>query len=328
MSTATETNTSAEKHVRIEGIDKHVSSLALGTAFYRLDTRDTWFDILDTFLELGGTVIDTGRCYIESEEVIGSWLESRVVRDKVVLMTKGGHGDGLGVESGDFTATIEEELATSLECLRTGYVDMYMLHRDSPKVPVAEIMDCLNTRIKQGKTCSLGASNWEYDRITEADAYARNHTLTEFSIVSNNITLAVPEVPFYPGLVWVDARGEEWHRKTGIPLVVWSSQARGFFTGQYTPDSISIHDEFTTRMVEVYWTEDNIERLRRAEHLGKKKGGYSATQIALAWLLQKPFPLLPIVGAHSPAELRSCFQALSIQLTPQETAWLNLEIND
>jgi aryl-alcohol dehydrogenase-like predicted oxidoreductase len=317
---------SADNSVTITGIDKHVSSLALGTAFYRLDTCDAWFDILDTFLELGGTVIDTGRCYIESEEVIGRWMESRGVRDEVVLMTKGGHGNGLGVESGDFAATIEEELATSLERLRTGYADMYMLHRDSPTVPAAEIMDCLNTGIKQGKTHSLGASNWEYDRITEANAYAHDHNLAEFSIVSNNITLAVPEAPFYPGLVWVDARGEEWHRKTGIPLVIWSSQARGFFTGRFTPDTISSEDEFTTRMVEVYWTEGNIERLRRAECLGKKKGGYSATQIALAWLLHKPFPLIPIVGAHSPSELKSCFQALSIQLTPQETTWLNLEI--
>ncbi len=49
------------------------------------------------------------------------------------------------------------------------------------------------------------------------------------------------------------------------------------------------------------------------------------TFIALAWLLHKPFPLVPIVGPHSKSELESCFQALALRLTKLETAWLNLE---
>ncbi len=81
-------------------------------------------------------------------------------------------------------------------------------------------------------------------------------------------------------------------------------------------------------MVEVYGTDDNLERLRRAQELGETKGGYSAIQIALAWLLHKALPLVPIVGARNQRELASCFQAVSIQLSPQEAAWLNLEDRD
>lgn len=318
-----------ERCIMIERINKRISKLALGTAFYRLDNKATWFDILDEFLEQGGTVIDTGRHYGKSEDVLGLWMESRGVRDRVILTTKGGFGKGWGLGIDDFPATIQRELTTSLEHLRTEYVDVYMLHRDSPTVPVAEIMDCLNAELDCGRVHSLGASNWEYDRIAEANDYACGHNLKGFSVVSNNISLAVPTEPFYPGLVSVDKTGEKWHRQTGIPLLAWSAQARGFFTGRYTSQMCTaapdVLDKFTARMVEVYCTDDNFERLRRAAELGERKGGYSATQIALAWLLHKPFPLVPIVGPHNKEELKSCFQAVSVRMTRQETAWLNLE---
>lgn len=138
-----------------------------------------------------------------------------------------------------------------------------------------------------------------------------------------------PPGPFYPGLVSTDKSGEGWHLKTNIPLFSWSSQARGFFTGRYEPqmrDRIEkIEDGFTKRMIEVYCTEENFERLRRAKELGQKKGGYSAVQIALAWVLHRPFTVLPIVGPHTEEELASCVAVLSIKVTEPEIRWLNLE---
>ena len=71
-------------------------------------------------------------------------------------------------------------------------------------------------------------------------------------------------------------------------------------------------------MVEVYCTDANVERLRRARALSQAKGGRSATEIALAWLLHKPFPTIPIVGPHSVTELESCFSATEIELTESE----------
>ena len=327
-----ERDRNAEKQIAIEGINKRLSRPALGTAFYRLESRDTWFGILDDFLEQGGTVIDTGRRYGESEEVVGLWMESRGVRDRMVVSTKGGHGDFHGLGRNEFTVTIEAELTTSLERLGTEQVDLYMLHRDSPTVPVAEIMDCLNAQLNRGRIGALGASNWEYDRVVEANQYACDHNLKGFSVVSNSIALAMPTEPFLSGLVYARKADERWHQQTGVPLIVWSSQARGFFTGRFTPEmrtaATNVQDAFTARMVEVYGTDDNFERLRRAAELGETKGGYSATQIALAWLLHKPFPLLPIVGPHNRAELKSCFQAVSVQMTRQEAQWLNLEGED
>ncbi len=315
--------------VKIAEIDKRSSELALGTAFYNLAEKDTWRSILDDFLEYGGTLIDSAHNYGDSEEVIGLWMESRGVRDKIILITKGGHGEGYGLEAENFSRTIKQELTESLEHLRTDYIDLYMLHRDSPLLPVGEIIEYLNTELADGRVHALGASNWGYERLSEANEYAYKHNLTGFAVVSNNISLAVPTAPFYPGLISVGKDGERWHEETGIPLIVWSSQARGFFTGCYSPQVLGslgqIEDRFAVRMIEIYGTDENFERLRRAKELGQRKGGYSATQIALAWLLHKPFPLIPIVGPHTREELRSCFEATSIKLSESEVKWLNLE---
>ena len=104
-----------------------------------------------------------------------------------------------------------------------------------------------------------------------------------------------------------------------FPLMPWSSQARGFFSGQFTPDNRE--DE---NMVRVYYNDDNFERLKRAEELGEKKG-YSAIQIALAYVLHQPFPIFPIIGPAKLEELGSSLGALVIELSDDETRWLNLD---
>jgi len=311
----------------VSGLDKVVSTLVLGTAFYRLDAKQQWFDLLDAFLLLGGTAIDTARQYGESEAVIGEWMQSRGVRDQMVVITKCGHGDGqLPVHN--FHGVVGQELETSLHHLRTDHVDVYMLHRDNPSLPVGEVIERLNAEIDARRVRALGASNWAYARVDEANKYAREQGAKAFAVVSNNLSLAVPTAPFYPGLVSVDEAGERWHQETGIPLMPWSAQARGFFTGRYAPElrgrAGSTGNGFTSRMIEVYGTDENLERLRRAQDLGQKRGGYSATQVALAWVLHKAFPVVPIVGPHTRAELQSCVEATSLELSDDDLKWLNL----
>jgi aryl-alcohol dehydrogenase-like predicted oxidoreductase len=71
-------------------------------------------------------------------------------------------------------------------------------------------------------------------------------------------------------------------------------------------------ENFTSRMIKVYCTDENFERRDRAKKLGEKKGGYTAVEVALAWLLHKPFPIVPIVGPHNQEELASCVKATSL----------------
>ncbi len=324
-------NTTLDSKSWIEGIDKPISALALGTASFRLADAQRCFELLDDFRQMGGTVVDSGRQYGDSEAVIGEWLETRQAREQMVLVTKCAHGANAILPSVDFEDLVTRELEQSLEHLRTEAIDLYMLHRDNPAVPVGRIVKRLNQEVARGRVRVLGASNWTYERVAEANQYALRNGLQGFAVVSNNLSLAVPAEAFYPRLISTDRAGEGWHERTGIPLLSWSSQARGFFTGRYTPATehalqggeVVDPDPFTQRMVEVYGTRDNLERLQRARELGEKLGGYSAVQIALAWLLHKPFPVVPVVGPRTRDELASCVRATEVRLTKDQCQWLS-----
>jgi aryl-alcohol dehydrogenase-like predicted oxidoreductase len=316
--------------LRVAGVDKPVSALALGTATLRSDDKDAWFRLYDRFVELGGTVLDTGHIYGESEEIIGAWMADRGNRDTLFIFTKGGHGSDHQLPSHGLAEAIERELKESLRRLRTDYVDLYGLHRDNPSLPVGPIVECLNEHVRKGRARALCASNWQPARVQEANEYADKHGLAGFAVVSNNLSLAVPAEPFYPNLVFTDEPGRQWHQRTGIPLFSWSSQARGFFTGRFRPETMPASTEsregwIAKRMLEVFWSPGNAERLRRAEELGRQKSGCSAMQIALAWVARQPLKVVPIVGPRTIEELESCAAALSIELSPREAKWLNLE---
>jgi aryl-alcohol dehydrogenase-like predicted oxidoreductase len=316
----------------IAGISKPVSQLALGTAFYSVNSKEEWFDILDHYVGFGGTIVDTARGYSTSEEVIGLWLETRATRNQIIVQTKCGLTGESYLPAANFPEVVREDLTTSLQALRTDYIDVLLLHRDNQEMTVAEILGPLNNELANGRIHAFGASNWEYRRLTEANEYADKHGMKSFAVVSNNISLAVPTAAFYKGLVSTDKTGERWHEETGIPLIPWSSQARGFFTGRYTTQMVddlasasSELDGFTSKMLKVYGTDENFKRLARAKELGEKKGGYTAVEVALAYLLHKPFPIVPVVGPRNREELASCVKALSLTLTEAEIKWLNLE---
>jgi aryl-alcohol dehydrogenase-like predicted oxidoreductase len=314
-------------NLRIDGIDTPLSRLALGTAFYQPDAKDLWFELLDEFVREGGTVLDSARIYSggASERVLGEWIASRQNRGNVVLITKCGHGDDGRLPAENLRQVVQTELQTSLDILQTDYVDLYMLHRDNTEVEVGEILDALHEQVDAGRVKALGASNWTYDRIDEARRYADQAGIPGFTAVSNNLSLAEPACPFFPGLVSVDSEGVAWHYRTQVPLLSWSSQARGFFTGRIRPElrdaAELITDPWMERMMEVYGTDENFERLSRAEELARDRN-CSPVQIALAWVLRQEAPVIPIIGPHNLQELASCIEACGIALNAEEAKWL------
>jgi len=301
----------------ISGVNKPVSEVAHGSAWFSLKNKERMFEQMDYFVDCGGTTIDTALCYGESEQVIGLWMQAKANRDEMFIISKGGHDIYFNKEIEGFEQTIENEIKTSLEYLRTDYIDLYFLHRDIPSITVGQFIEFLNEQKELGRISSFGGSNWESGRVDEANEYAYKHGLIGFAAVENNFSLAKPTGPYYPGLLSVDESGIRWHIKTRMPLFSWSSLARGFFTGRFRPDVRDNPD-----MVRVYYTDENFERLKRAEQLGETKGGYSAVQVALAWLLNQSIDVVPIVGPRNVKELESCINALKLSLTEEEVQWL------
>ncbi len=104
-----------------------------------------------------------------------------------------------------------------------------------------------------------------------------------------------------------------------MPLMPWSSQARGFFTERANPD-----DRSDPELVRCWYSDDNFRRRERAVELAHRRG-VLPINIALAYVLCQPFPTFPLIGPRTLAETRSSFQALGVQLSPEELRWLNLE---
>lgn len=307
------------KTIAVPGVAKPISALMKGSDYFTNDGYEHAAANLDAFLAAGGNAVDTAHIYSggQSEAVIGRYMEERGNRSELVILTKGSHHDETGPRVN--AEAIRSDLMTSLERLRTDHVELYALHRDDPSVPVGAIVEALHEHVEAGRIGAIGGSNWTWQRLQEANAYAAAHGLTGFTFSSPNLSLAKAKEPFWAGCVSADEETLRWHEREQLPLFSWSSQARGFFTGRFGPEDRSNAD-----LVRVFYSDANWERLRRAGELAAEKG-VSTIQIALAYVLNQPFPTCALIGAQNPGELRSCRDGVEIALSPAELAWLDLQ---
>jgi 1-deoxyxylulose-5-phosphate synthase len=265
--------------------------------------------VLDEYVRLGGNAIDTARVYGdgESERALGEWLAQRPsVRERLVIVSKGAHPNG--ARKRVTPEEIERDLNESIELLH-GPIDLYLLHRDDPSVPVGTIVEALNGLRDAGLIRAFGTSNWTTARIDEANAWAAAHGLDGFCLSSQHLSLATQNEE-----QWDDTRSANepemfaWHERTQTPLLAWSAQARGYFFGRDGSEVLRVYDNAVNR-----------ERRRRAERLGERLG-FTASQLALAWALEQPFPVYACFGARTADQVREAFGALEVD--PAELASL------
>ncbi len=328
------------RYINVPGIDKPCSQLIMGSMIFSPENMDLTAELLDAFVAYGGNTIDTAHIYGggKSEAALGQWLHKRNNRNNIVILDKGAHHDSTGPRVN--RKCIAADLQDSLDRLQVDYIDIYMLHRDDPNTPVGVIIEALNEHIAGGFIGAIGTSNWTYERIQEANEYAVAHGLAGFTCNSPNLSLAKPMMPRWPGCISADEPYCDWHEKQQMPLMSWSSQAVGFFTGRFTPENTDNEE-----VVRLYYNADNWERLRRAKQLAAEKsiGGnssngngsgngslegnnksYNANHIALAYVLNQPFPTCALIGPQKLSELEDSMKAVEISLTPREIRWLDL----
>jgi aryl-alcohol dehydrogenase-like predicted oxidoreductase len=310
------------EYIKVEGLEKPVSQLIMGSMEFTPERFDEVCQTLDIFTAAGGNTIDTAYGYAEgkSERAIGNWIEERRNREQIQVWTKGAAPDN-GIIHRVNREVIRRDLEISLERLKLDCVDLYALHRDDPSLPVGPIVEALNELREEGKIRAFGGSNWTWERLAEANGYAVSHGLVGFTFSSPNLSLAKAKEPYWIDCVSADEETVKWHKKSRMPLFSWSSQARGFFSGRFTPEDRSDSD-----VVRVYYNDDNWERYRRAGEMAREKG-VSAIQIALAYVLNQPFPCCAIVGPRNDGEMSSCLKAMEIKLTEEEMNWLDLNKN-
>jgi aryl-alcohol dehydrogenase-like predicted oxidoreductase len=289
--------------------------------------REKGFALLDEIFELGGNTFDTAHHYGHgaNERAMGQWVRERGVRDQVVIIGKGAHHseDRKRVTPFDITADLYDSLAR----FQFDAIDLYLLHRDDPAVPVEPIMDILNKHQQAGRIHAFGASNWTHQRIQAANAYAIANGLTPFVASSPQFSLGEQRQSPWPDCITISGPAGQaaraWYAQEQMPLFTWSSLAGGFFSGRFRRDNL---DTFTGELeracIDAYATEANFERLERAERLAAEKG-LTAAQVALAYVMNHPLNLFAVVGPTTGDRFKENMAACLLPLTPAEMAWLD-----
>jgi aryl-alcohol dehydrogenase-like predicted oxidoreductase len=303
-----------------------VSRLCLGCMSYGVPERgnhlwslpeDKSRPFIKRALDVGINFFDTANVYSDgtSEEIVGRALRDFAKRDEYVLATKV-HGKMRADPNGKGLSrkAIMTEIDASLRRLGTDYVDLYQIHRWDYDVPIEETLEALHDVVKAGKARYIGASSMFAWQFCKALDVAERHGWTRFISMQNHYNLIYREeeremVPLC--------------QAEGIGVIPWSPLARGRLTrpwDQKTSTDRPVSDAFGNIL---YGKTEAVDKVivDRVTELAQKRGVPQA-QIALAWMLQKPFITAPIVGTTKSYHLEDAVAALSVKLTPEEVASL------
>ena len=321
------------KYSQIDGIDKPVSRLLQGSIMFSADDRDGNFRLLDACFEKGFNAYDTAHSYGAgmTDTELGAWIESRGIRDEVVILAKGAHPEN-GIADRVRPDFIRNDLAETLERLQTDYVELFLLHRDSREYPVGEIVDVLHEAKDAGQVGVFGGSNWLGDRVKAANDYAAANGKTPFGVVSPQFSVAEMVEPPWEGCISVSGEQGEadraYYAENGISLFTWSSLAGGFMTGKFKRGNLDTFTKYMdTNPIGAYAYENNFKRLDRVIELAADKG-VSPSQISVAYVLSNGSRIHAIVSNWEVEQVPDNAAAADIHLSADEIAWLELKTEE
>ena len=264
-------------------------------------------------LDAGINFFDTANVYSDgtSEEIVGRLLRELANRDEVVLATKV-HGqmrkdpNGRGLSR----KAIFTEIDHSLRRLQMDYVDLYQIHRFDYQTPIEETLEALHDVVKSGKARYIGASSMYAWQFCKALHLADKHGWTRFVSMQNHYNLLYREE---------EREMMKLCESEGVGVIPWSPLARGRLTRPWDQKGNTERaglDEFGKTLYARTEASDRAIVDRVAEIARQR--AIPQAQIALAWMLQKPYITSPIVGTTRPQHLEDAVAALSVKLSPEE----------
>lgn len=281
----------------------------------------TSFSLLDRFVDAGFNFIDTADVYSawasgnvggESETIIGNWLKSRGLRDKVVIATKVGSEMGPD-EKGLAPAYIRKAVDASLKRLQTDYIDLYQSHWDDPATPFEDVLGTYKELIEAGKVRAIGASNLTPERLTEALEVARANNLPRYESLQPLYNL-YDRADFENGL-------EEICRDNQLGAIPYYALAAGFLTGKYR-SADDLAQSARGKSVEKYLTDRGSRIIAALDDVARNLD-VTPAQVAIAWLIAQPSVTAPIASATRSAQLGELIAAAELKLSDDEIALLN-----
>jgi 1-deoxyxylulose-5-phosphate synthase len=309
------------KYVKLGNTGLEVSRICLGCMSFGDPQRgghpwsldeQTSRTFMKAAIDAGINFFDTANVYSagSSEEFVGRALADFGNRDEIVLATKvngpmrqGPNAVGLSRKS------IMAELDASLIRLGTEYVDLYQIHRWDRRTPIEETMEALHDTVRSGKVRYIGASSMYAWQFSKAQYTAEMNGWTKFVSMQNHYNLLNREEEREMMPLCADQ---------GVGVIPWSPLARGRLTRDWdTATARSETDEFGKAL---YNDDDRVivERVAEVAH----ERGTSPAQVAVAWILSKPFVTSPIIGVTKESHIDDAVASVEVELTPDEIARL------
>jgi aryl-alcohol dehydrogenase-like predicted oxidoreductase len=272
--------------------------------------RDAELRLLDGLVEAGCTALDLAASYQlgGTERLVGHWLASRGLREKLLLVGKGGHPYP-GLRPNRLTPeALSADLDASLRRLRVDRFDLYLLHRDAPGAPLEPVAEALAAAHRAGKIQAWGVSNWTVGRIEAIAPVARQAGLPPMAASSPHFSLVDWVRPPWTGSVSIagpsNLEARRFHQRTQLPVLAWSPLGSGFLGSGGKPGGC-------------YDSPANVARRDRVRALARERG-VTPAQVALAYLFSQPFPVSAVVAASTVEKMRENLAAAAMRLTPAE----------
>ena len=270
-------------------------------------------EIIKRGLDLGVNFYDTAIGYQSgtSEQYLGRALRDFARRDEVVIATKFLPRTQEEIENGvTGQQHIEKMLNKSLENLGLDYVDLYIYHMWDWQTPIYDILDGLNRMVKAGKARYIGISNCFAWQLAKANALAEREGFARFVSLQGHYNLIFREEEReMAGLCAED----------NIAMTPYSALASGRLSRKPGETSVRLEQDAYAKFKSDATKEQDEVIIRRAAELAEKRG-VTMTEISLAWLLGKT--AAPVVGATKLHHIEGAAKAADLELTAEETAYL------
>lgn len=316
-----------------------LGTMTFGTARWGLDTAGSKA-VFDAYVEAGGNAVDTADVYSNgrSEEMLGSFIAERGLRDEIVLATKSGFATGQGPHAGGNGAKhLRAALDRSLVRLRTDYVDLYWVHVWDGVTPAEELLETMAGLVRAGKIRYWGISN------SPAWFVAKIVTLATLRGRPGPIALQ-----YFYSLVNRDIEDEHvpLAAEFGLGIVPWSPLAYGLLTGKYQCGQVQAATPRTAELPkdpagdgderpaddkrlnganpfgDMLFTDRNWKIVDVVRDVAREMDEPSA-RVALAWVVERAGVSSTLIGVSRPHQLADSVAALELRLTPDQRAKLD-----
>jgi len=294
-----------------------VSAFALGTMTFGAEADEpTSHAILDRYVEAGGTLIDTADVYSAgtSESIIGRWLSRKHgARDRLVIATKARFPMGEGSNDLGLSRThLRRALDDSLRRLDVDHIDLYQMHAWDHLTPLEETLRFLDDAVTAGKIGYYGFSNYLGWQLTKAVAVADAYGFVAPVTLQPQYSLLVRGIEHEIVPAALDC---------GIGLLPWSPLAGGWLSGKYrrdqAPTGATRLGENPKRGMEAFDARNadpHTWEVIDAVQAVAEETGASMSQVALAWLVDRPAVSSVILGARTIEQLDDNLAAADLEL--------------